>query len=78
MSARIRNASLSCYIVLATSLQLPAQRMLRAAGIDPHSLENPELAEIAELLGFSALSAVSRWIRKQFGASVTDWRKMHR
>ena len=42
MSARIRSASLSGYIVLATSLQLPAQRMLRAAGIDPHSLENPE------------------------------------
>ena len=39
---------------------------------------NRPLAEIAELLGFSALSAFSRWFRKRFGASVTDWRKMHR
>ena len=39
---------------------------------------NRPLAEIAELLGFSALSAFSRWFRMQFGASVTDWRKMYR
>jgi AraC-like DNA-binding protein len=26
------------------------------------------------LLGFSALSAFSRWFKSQFGCSVTDWR----
>ena len=61
MSARIRSASLSGYIVLATSLQLPAQRMLRAAGIDPHSLENPEtlidVLAVRRLLEASAKAA---------------------
>jgi AraC-like DNA-binding protein len=32
------------------------------------------LAVIAELLGFSALSAFSRWFRQKFGCSVTEWR----
>ena len=32
------------------------------------------LASVAELLGFSALSAFSRWFRAQFGCSVTEWR----
>ena len=32
------------------------------------------LASVAELLGFSAVSAFSRWFRNQFGCSVTDWR----
>ena len=32
------------------------------------------LASVADLLGFSALSAFSRWFRSQFGCSVTDWR----
>ncbi|MBR0801314.1 AraC family transcriptional regulator ligand-binding domain-containing protein [Bradyrhizobium jicamae] len=32
------------------------------------------LASIAELLGFSALSAFSRWFRSQFGCSVSQWR----
>jgi len=32
------------------------------------------LASIAELLGFSALSAFSRWFRTQFGCSVSEWR----
>jgi AraC-like DNA-binding protein len=32
------------------------------------------LASVAELLGFSAVSAFSRWFKSQFGCSVTDWR----
>lgn len=32
------------------------------------------LASVAELLGFSALSAFSRWFRRQFGCSVSEWR----
>jgi len=32
------------------------------------------LAAVSELLGFSAVSAFSRWFRNQFGCSVTDWR----
>jgi len=39
-------------------------------------VENRErpLSAIAELLGFSALSAFSRWFRQKFGCSVSDWR----
>jgi AraC-like DNA-binding protein len=32
------------------------------------------LVSVAELLGFSALSAFSRWFRTQFGCSVSEWR----
>jgi len=32
------------------------------------------LASVAELLGFSALSAFSRWFRGEFGCSVSEWR----
>jgi AraC-like DNA-binding protein len=32
------------------------------------------LASVAELLGFSALSAFSRWFRSQFDCSVSEWR----
>lgn len=32
------------------------------------------LASVSELLGFSALSAFSRWFKHQFGFNVTDWR----
>ena len=32
------------------------------------------LASIADLLGFSARSALSRWFRGQFGCSVSEWR----
>ena len=35
------------------------------------------LASVAELLGFSALSAFSRWFRSQFGCSVSEWRTRH-
>jgi AraC-like DNA-binding protein len=33
------------------------------------------LASVADLLGFSALSAFSRWFRGQFGCSVSQWRQ---
>src|SRR5215831_6578454 len=36
------------------------------------------LASVSELLGFSALSAFSRWFKSQFGCSVTDWRSGQR
>ena len=36
------------------------------------------LAEMAELLGFSAQSAMARWFRHRFGCSITQWRKNHR
>ena len=32
------------------------------------------LVSVSELLGFSAVSAFSRWFKSQFGCSVTDWR----
>lgn len=32
------------------------------------------LSEVATLLGFSSLSAFSRWFRGQFGCSVSQWR----
>ena len=32
------------------------------------------LASIADLLGFSARSAFSRWFRHQFGCSISEWR----
>jgi len=35
---------------------------------------NRPLAEIAELLGFSAQSALARWFRGNFGCSITQWR----
>jgi AraC-like DNA-binding protein len=39
-------------------------------------IENSDrpLASVAELLGFSALSAFSRWFRARFGCSVSEWR----
>jgi AraC-like DNA-binding protein len=35
---------------------------------------NRPLAVIAEMLGFSALSAFSRWFRSQYGCSASQWR----
>jgi AraC-like DNA-binding protein len=35
---------------------------------------NRPLAGIAELLGFSAQSAMARWFRGRFGCSITQWR----
>jgi AraC-like DNA-binding protein len=32
------------------------------------------LGEIAEMIGFSAQSAMARWFRVRFGCSVTEWR----
>jgi AraC-like DNA-binding protein len=32
------------------------------------------LAEIAEMIGFSAQSAMARWFRERFGCSITAWR----
>jgi AraC-like DNA-binding protein len=34
------------------------------------------LTEMAETLGFSALSAFSRWFRQRFGCSATSWRRV--
>ncbi|WP_179405163.1 AraC family transcriptional regulator [Burkholderia guangdongensis] len=36
---------------------------------------NMPAAEVAHLLGFSALSGFSHWFRAHFGCSVTEWRK---
>lgn len=36
---------------------------------------NRPLAGIAELLGFSAQSALARWFQGHFGCSITQWRK---
>lgn len=48
---------------------------VRAELVTRH-IENRErpLVAVAELLGFSALSAFSRWFRARFGCSVTEWR----
>jgi AraC-like DNA-binding protein len=35
---------------------------------------NRPLSEIAELLGFSSQSAMARWFRGRFGASISQWR----
>lgn len=35
------------------------------------------LAEVAELLGFSAPSAFAHWFRRAFGCSVSAWRRAH-
>ncbi|MGL6061448.1 MAG: helix-turn-helix transcriptional regulator, partial [Bradyrhizobium sp.] len=32
------------------------------------------LASVAEMLGFSAQSAMARWFKGRFGSSVTEWR----
>ncbi|NUT15606.1 MAG: helix-turn-helix domain-containing protein, partial [Cupriavidus sp.] len=42
-------------------------------------LENRErpLSEVAALLGFSSLSAFSRWFSGRFGRSVSAWRALH-
>ncbi|WP_354687171.1 AraC family transcriptional regulator [Cupriavidus necator] len=46
------------------------------AGLVMGYIENPErpLSEVATLLGFSSLSAFSRWFSGEFGCSVTKWR----
>ncbi|MGK5172245.1 AraC family transcriptional regulator [Geodermatophilus sp. CPCC 205761] len=36
------------------------------------------LTEVSQLLGFSAPSAFSRWFRRQFGTSPTEWRRAAR
>jgi AraC-like DNA-binding protein len=48
---------------------------VRAELVTRH-VENSDrpLTSVAELLGFSALSAFSRWFRAEFGCSVTQWR----
>jgi AraC-like DNA-binding protein len=33
------------------------------------------LADIAEMIGFSAQSAMSRWFRERFGCTITAWRR---
>ena len=39
-------------------------------------VDNPDrlLASVSDLLGFSAPSAFSRWFRRQFGCTVSEWR----
>jgi AraC-like DNA-binding protein len=48
---------------------------VRAELVTRH-IENGDrsLASVAELLGFSALSAFSRWFKTRFGCSVSEWR----
>ncbi|MEU8619178.1 AraC family transcriptional regulator [Streptomyces sp. NPDC048623] len=36
---------------------------------------NRSLTEVSELLGFSSLSAFSRWFHEQFGSGPREWRK---
>lgn len=38
------------------------------------SLRDRALSDVAELLGFSALSAFSHWFRRRFGCTVSEWR----
>ncbi|MFI6599385.1 helix-turn-helix domain-containing protein [Nonomuraea sp. NPDC050536] len=40
--------------------------------------QNRPLTQIAELLGFSALSTFSRWFSGEFGSSPKAWRTAHR
>jgi len=39
---------------------------------------NRPLSEVADALGFSALSALSRWFRAEFGCSMNAWRRRAR
>lgn len=36
------------------------------------------ISDVADRLGFAAASAFSRWFRRQFGTSPTDWRQLAR
>ncbi|WP_423193775.1 AraC family transcriptional regulator [Cupriavidus sp. H18C2] len=49
------------------------------AGLATRYIENRArpLSEVATLLGFSSLSAFSRWFGVQFGCSVSKWRAQH-
>jgi AraC-like DNA-binding protein len=49
------------------------------AGLATRYIENRArpLSEVATLLGFSSLSAFSRWFGNQFGCSVSKWRTAH-
>ncbi|MEV8527244.1 helix-turn-helix domain-containing protein [Streptomyces sp. NPDC052000] len=40
--------------------------------------QSRSLTQVAELLGFSAPSAYSRWFREEFGTSPTTWRAARR
>src|SRR5262249_31947231 len=40
--------------------------------------QSRSLTQVAELLGFSAPSAFSRWFREEFGTSPTTWRAARR
>ncbi|MEZ5657092.1 MAG: AraC family transcriptional regulator [Burkholderiaceae bacterium] len=42
-------------------------------------LQDPKrpLGEVADALGFSSVSALSRWFRTEFGRTITEWRREH-
>jgi AraC-like DNA-binding protein len=50
------------------------------AGLVERYLPNDRysLTEVSQLLGFGAPSAFSRWFRRQFGTSATEWRRRAR
>ena len=43
--------------------------------INPSTLVQYPLNEVAELLGFSRLSSFSHWFSSSFGCSASQWRK---
>jgi AraC-like DNA-binding protein len=42
--------------------------------VRPIEDKSRSLPAVAELLGFSAQSALARWFRERFGCSITQWR----
>ncbi|MFD0531731.1 helix-turn-helix domain-containing protein [Kitasatospora arboriphila] len=56
-------------------LLLTAQRDAGAARRAVRGQRPRSLTEIADLLGFSAPSAFSRWFREQFGCTAREWRE---
>ena len=48
---------------------------LRTQAVNHHIEDRDRtLSDIAEILGFSDVSALSRWFKRRFGRSVSEWR----
>jgi len=84
MPKLIRRACLTNYVEVASSVGLDPYRQFKAAGLSRGCLAGPDtmidrpLAEVADLLGFSGLSALSRWFNGRFDCTASAWRAAQR